>query len=165
MVLHDVLDQVRVARGLIVAYHGKLLSNELLLHAIRSAKPALTDWQGKPITMVTLRRQADGSLRHNGDYKRHKRRELFKRQHGMCWYCKGRMVLVERVNGGPKIRQHPDEATIEHLYPRYSRERGKHSGKVNIVLAHNRCNSERSASDQRAISRRCRYNRCGKCRG
>lgn len=130
-----------------MAYFGRLLSNDLLIHAIRSAKPALKCAQGKPLTLVTMRRRKNGSLAKKGEYMRHKRQQLFKEQGGLCHWCRETMVLIERVPGGIWIRQRPDEATIEHLDPRYSPERGKHPGEVRQVLACSKCNNERAARD------------------
>lgn len=137
-----------------MAYFGLLLSNELLLHAIRSAKPALTDGQGRPVTAVTLRRKANGALRSGGDYLRHKRRELFKEQKGLCHWCREPMTLIERTDkkqGEPKIKRRPDEATIEHLDPRYSPERGKHAGEIRQVLACSSCNNVRANEDVKRL--------------
>lgn len=138
-----------------MAYFGKLLSNELLKHAIRTT-PSLKDAQGKPLTLVTLRRKADGSLRTNGAHLRHKRRRLYKEQGGACYYCKGRMVLVERQPGDSN-RCRRNEATIEHLDPRYSPERGKRGGEQRQVLACMGCNTERSRKDILAMSIQARW--------
>ena len=69
-----------------------------------------------------------------------------------CHWCKKPTVLIERherKKGEPKVRHRPDEATIDHLDPRHSNERGKHKGEYRRVLSCLKCNGER---DRRALS-------------
>lgn len=50
-----------------------------------------------------------------------RRRYLFGRQHGKCYFCKCRMVLPEDCPGyGPRMKIYPNNmATIEHLRDRF----------------------------------------------
>lgn len=144
-----------------MAYFGKLLSNDLLMHAIRSANGTLRDGQGRPLTLTTMRMQEDGSIPKNGgEYHRAKRRRLFK-HNPLCHWCHQPMVLIERGPGKPNVKVNPDEATIEHLDARHSPERGKHPGEVRQVLAHHRCNNERDRQQTAALPIQTLWERSG----
>lgn len=77
------------------------------------------------------------------DHKRWQLRRLWNFDK-RCHWCKQDTVFIDR-SGGQKSKRLPNEATIDHLDPRHSPERGNHEGEYRRVLACNRCNSTRDA--------------------
>lgn len=75
--------------------------------------------------------------------KKRQRASLFAKQKGLCYWCKGRMVMPDPT----RIRRHRalpgNLATIDHLDHKFSPERGKHPGEYRRVLACKRCNELR----------------------
>lgn len=69
--------------------------------------------------------------------RRKLRFELFKRQGGLCHYCRSTMRILKVVDGFPP----PDMATFEHIEP--LSEGGAATGS-NLVLACVQCNMVRS---------------------
>lgn len=71
-----------------------------------------------------------------------RRRQLFKRQKGKCFWCPTQMVLVE----GEHLKHQPANlATIDHLHDRFHPLRGtdNHRGLQRWVLACHECNQRR----------------------
>lgn len=82
------------------------------------------------------------------NWKKHKRDRLMRKQSGLCYYCRCKMIVMPPTHRG---RLPDDAATIEHLDDRYSPERGKHFGEYRIVLACNRCNNERNKAREKEV--------------
>lgn len=83
------------------------------------------------------------------DHKRWQLRRLWGKDK-RCHWCKLPTVLLDR-SGDKKIKRRPDEATIDHLDPRHSPERGKHEGEFRRVLACLKCNGERDKQQLAAM--------------
>ena len=85
-------------------------------------------------------------------YKPRRRRSLYKRQKGKCYWCPKIMVLPpDHVQATP---QH-DTATIDHLYDRFHPERRKPNlnNERRWVLACSECNQRRCEERQREVGR------------
>lgn len=78
----------------------------------------------------------------SSEHTRKQRLALFKRQRGLCHWCKGKMFI--RPDGRSKGTRE-DAATIDHLHPRGHPERGKHGNEFTHVLACKKCNGERNS--------------------
>lgn len=70
------------------------------------------------------------------DHRRRLRRLAFKRQGGLCYWCKTPMV-----NTSP--RERPHSVTLEHLVPKY---KGGKDTEDNCVAACLQCNNERGGA-------------------
>lgn len=72
---------------------------------------------------------------------RRRKRRLFERQEGRCFWCHCTMDFgVHRLGR----YMPPNLATIDHLDDRFSPERGRHAGEQRTVLACWKCNNDRS---------------------
>lgn len=121
-------------------YGGRLLSNALWSHANRPIP------QSGPPLLVEASREfgAHGPRRKTVRWRDVRRRRFAENPN--CHWCGEPMLLIERWPGQrPKIRSHPDEATIDHLDERWSgrRKQWNHGEGRRTVLAHLRCNGER----------------------
>lgn len=133
-----------------MAYAGRILSNALLLHAKTSAREPWSLYPEhrpakRPAEPVPHPRDA----RTKSTYNKWRRACMFKRD-PLCHWCRIPMVLVERTKG-VVIDSVPNEATIDHLDPRGSPERGKHGGEIRQVLACWSCNAKRNDEFQSSI--------------
>ena len=73
--------------------------------------------------------------------RRRKKEKLFRRQGGLCCYCKIEMLLsFDRPRRGVTVPL--NLATFEHLDDRFCDERGTRGGEIRIVLACGKCNNE-----------------------
>lgn len=85
------------------------------------------------------------------DDKRRQVALLFRRQNGLCHWCKRLMVIFDKALHGIRHTPLPDDlATIDHLDDRFSPERGKRPGEYRRVLACNACNRKRGQESQAA---------------
>lgn len=134
-----------------MAYYGKLLSNDLLLHAKRSAREP---WSLYPEHRPSPPKRKTEEMRTKSTYYKWRRACMFRRD-PLCHWCRKPMVLIERTRApqkGVRIETVPNEATIDHLDPRGSPMRGKAAyGEIRLVLACWACNKERNDHFQRTI--------------
>lgn len=83
--------------------------------------------------------------RKGGERRRRQRVILFRRQKGLCYWCKLPMWMLPDgtipVNRGARLPH--NAATIDHLHPKHDPERGKHNGECTHVLACLSCNNGR----------------------
>lgn len=73
---------------------------------------------------------------------------MFRRQRGLCHWCKELMVLFDPAK---IVRHRPmpkNLATIDHLDDRFSPNRGQRPGEIRRVLACKRCNELRGQLSQ-----------------
>lgn len=80
-----------------------------------------------------------------------KRARLFKRQRGLCHWCKKPMRLMKPP---PKMTAPIlDLCTLDHLDDRYNQERGNHFREYRVVAACWGCNRDRNEERQRTLPR------------
>lgn len=81
--------------------------------------------------------------------KRRQRALLFAQQHGRCYWCGCHMVMPNPVKGQvPPL----NEATLDHLDSRLSRERGTFPGQGRHVAACRQCNEQRASQEVASLS-------------
>lgn len=82
--------------------------------------------------------------------KKRQRDLLFKRQKGLCCWCRRPMRKSWTHKQGVPV---PDDlATIEHLDSRLNPERGQHPGERRHRLACAKCNHQRGAEEDKRLS-------------
>lgn len=79
------------------------------------------------------------------DIVKRTRARLYEEQHGRCYYCQRKMLLV--VCGRADGRTHPLQVTLDHIIPRGMG--GTRAPTLNAVAACSQCNSERGDRDAR----------------
>ena len=88
-----------------------------------------------------------------------KKERRFHEQHGLCYYCKEPMLLQKMPAKAKLIPR--DLCTLEHLDDRYSPDRGKHEGKIRVVAACRKCNSEQNRIRQETLDKALLWQKSG----
>lgn len=78
-----------------------------------------------------------------------RRNNAVARQGNKCFFCGIEMLPAGETIDGK--RMHPQSTTLEHVYPKMSKDRGKHGGKIVNVACCWQCNQDRGAAFMAAL--------------